>query len=243
MKFAVQMYSVRDQIHNGDDMLAILPKIKALGYDGVEFAGFFGLDAPTLKAGLDAAGLVCVGAHIGRDDFRPENLEKTLDYMQTLGAKCVGVGGAPFDTETELRETIEVLGHADEVAKTRGMRVYYHNHTREFAPPYFAEEPGTVFDRMKAHMAMQLDAYWSFVAGQDNATLIRENRDHLVHIHIKDGVGGTPTALGEGENDLMAIVDAAKDIGLPWLILENDDPVPDGLSDIGRSALWLKQNA
>ena len=243
MKFAVQVYSVRDLIHSGEDLLNILPKIKALGFDGVEFAGFYGLDAETLKKGLDDAGLVCVGAHIGRDDFLPEKLDATLTYMQTLGAPCVGVGGAPTETETELAETIRILGAADEEAKKRGMRVYFHNHTEEFKRPYFAEAPGTVFDRLKAHMAMELDAYWSFVAGQDNAALIRENRDCLLHIHIKDGVGHTPMALGEGENDLPVIVAAAKEIGLEWLILENDDPVPDGLSDIGRSMVWLQANA
>ncbi len=40
MKIAVQLYSLRDIIKgSGEELLAILPKIKALGYDGVEFAG------------------------------------------------------------------------------------------------------------------------------------------------------------------------------------------------------------
>ena len=34
----------------------------------------------------------------------------------------------------------------------------------------------------------------------------------------------------------------AKDNGIEWLILENDDPVPDGISDITRSMQWLKAN-
>ena len=35
MKFAVQLYSVRDHIKNGDDMLEILGKLKEIGFDGV----------------------------------------------------------------------------------------------------------------------------------------------------------------------------------------------------------------
>ena len=62
-------------------------------------------------------------------------------------------------------------------------------------------------------------------------------------IHIKDGIDGSPKALGEGQNDLKAIVKATKEIGLEWLILENDNPSPDGLSDITRSMNWLKANA
>jgi hypothetical protein len=57
MKYALQMYSVRDGIKTGDDLLAALAKVKAIGYDGVEFAGTFGLPAETLKAKLDEAGI------------------------------------------------------------------------------------------------------------------------------------------------------------------------------------------
>ena len=50
MKKAIQMYSVRDHIKTGDDMLEILGEVKKLGFDGVEFAGYYGLSAETLKA-------------------------------------------------------------------------------------------------------------------------------------------------------------------------------------------------
>ena len=50
MKIAVQLYSLRDLIQNdGGKLMEILPKVKALGYDGVEFAGYFGVDAGTLR--------------------------------------------------------------------------------------------------------------------------------------------------------------------------------------------------
>lgn len=243
MKFAVQLYSVRDLIHSGEDLLNILEKVKALGFDGVEFAGFQGLGAETLRKKLDEVGLVCVGAHMGRDDFLPEKVSQTLDFAKTLGADAVGVGWADTSTETELRKTIEILGSADDVARTRGMRVYFHNHTDEFSRPLFAEAPGTIFDRLKERMAMQVDTYWSYRAGEENDKLITENKEHIVHLHIKDGIDGKPKALGEGDNDLLTVVRAAKEIGLDWLILENDDPVPDGLSDIGRSIRWLEANA
>ena len=87
MKFAVQLYSVRDHINDGKDMLDVLGKVKEIGFDGVEFAGYFGLSAEELKARCDELGLTVVGSHLGLDDFLPENLEKTLNYGKTLGAK------------------------------------------------------------------------------------------------------------------------------------------------------------
>ena len=58
MKFAVQLYSVRDHIENGNDLLDILAKVKEIGYEGVEFAGYQNLPAEELKARCDELGLL-----------------------------------------------------------------------------------------------------------------------------------------------------------------------------------------
>ena len=243
MKFAVQLYSLRHHVNNGEDLLKILETVKAIGFEGVEFAGFQGLSAETLRAKLDETGLKCVGAHMGLDDFTPERLPETLRFVKTLGSPYAGIGGADTKTETSLRHVIDVMGAADEAAQREGVKVYFHNHTEEFKAPLFAEAPGTIFERIKAACHVQIDTYWSFVAGQDNYKLITENKDRIVTLHIKDGVGHTPKALGEGENDLAAVVRAARDAGIEWLVLENDDPVPDGVSDGTRSFGWLVENA
>jgi sugar phosphate isomerase/epimerase len=47
-------------------------------------------------------------------------------------------------------------------------------------------------------------------------------------------------ALGEGNCDIPAVIKAAKDIGLEWVVVENDDPVPTGFEDITRSIKYLK---
>lgn len=244
MKFAVQLYSLRHHMENGENFLDILKKVKELGFDGVEFAGFHGYDAETLKKTLDELGLVTVGAHMNLDnDMAPGKIEGTLKFMQTLGAKTVGIGGADTSTETALSHVIEVMGNAEKEAEKVGMKVYFHNHTQEFSEPLYNTVPGTIFDRIKEVCFMQIDTYWSFHAGKDNYKLITENRDRIVHLHIKDGLDGTPKALGEGNNDLDAVVRAACYNGIEWLILENDDPEPDGLSDIARSMVWLNAHA
>ncbi len=243
MKLAVQLYSLRGHIKTGDDLLSILEKVKEIGFDGVEFAGFFGLDATTVKNKLDELGLVAVGAHMGLNDFAEENLAKTLEFAKTIGAKTVGIGGADTSTEDALENVIAIMGNADTVAEKENMNVYFHNHTQEFSLPMFATKPGTIFDRLKEACHMQIDTYWSFHAGKDNYALISENIDRIVHLHIKDGIDGKPMALAEGNNDLATVVKAARDNNIEWLILENDNPVPDGLSDIARSMKWLEANA
>ena len=233
MKIAVQVYSVRDHINDTETLLKTLEEIKKIGYDGVEFAGFFNTDAETIKAKLDEIGLVCVGSHMSLDDFRADKAEATVEFMKTLGATAAGIGGAPHGTVAECEEIGDVLG----AAAKYGIKTYYHNHCEEFVP----FEDGTLpIDIIKAKCDLEIDTYWSFHAGVDNYKLITENKDKIVHLHLKDGVNGKPMALGEGNNDLATVVRAAKDIGIEWLIVENDDPVPTGLEDIARSIAYLK---
>lgn len=239
MKLAVQLYSVRDHIKDGADMLDILGKVKVLGFEGVEFAGYFGLAAPELRKKLDDLGLTAVGTHIGLDNYLPENLQATLDYGKKLGLLYMGVGGAPHNTAEEAENTGRVLGEAGVEARKLGMDTYYHNHTEEFT---VLPDGRTPMDIIKSHTNMELDAYWSFCAGVENRSYITENKDKIVLIHIKDGKNRKPLALGEGECDLKAVVDGAKAAGVEWLVLENDDPKPCGLKDIERSMKWLKAN-
>ncbi|HBL40362.1 MAG TPA: hypothetical protein DDY98_01855 [Ruminococcaceae bacterium] len=236
MKIAVQLYSVRDHIQNGDDLLKVLGEVKALGYEGVEFAGYFGLEPEVIKARLDELGLTAVGTHIGVDDYLPENIDKTIATAKTLGMKNSGVGGGPIGTPEELMATAGKMGYGFVKAAKEGITVYFHNHTREF------EEVGGIqpVDLLKNVCALEVDTYWSFCAGVDNYKFITENKDKICLLHVKDGVDHHPCALGEGQCDVAAVVKAAKDNGIEWLVVENDDPTPNGLDDIGRSIKYLK---
>ena len=240
MKYAVQLYSVRDHIENGNDMLEILGKVKEIGFDGVEFAGYFGFDAEALRARCEELGLEVVGSHLGLDDYKPENLEKTLAYGKALGAKYLGVGGAPHSTYEEAKNTGDVLSAAGVKAREMGMDTYYHNHTEEFTDLKDGKNAMDIIS--EDGCKLEVDTYWSFCAGIDNSKYLPENKDKIVLIHIKDGVEHKPMALGEGENDLSKVLEGVKAIGLEWVVLENDDPVPTGLEDITRSYKWLQEN-
>ncbi len=238
MKIAVQVYSVRDHINDAETLLKALEEIKKIGYDGVEFAGYFGADADAIKAKLDEVGLVAVGGHIGLDDFKEDKLAETIEFQNTLGVKAIGVGGAPHSTMEEAVNTGDVLGNAQKYAMEKyGMKVYYHNHCEEFKPLENGQLP---IDVIGDRCSLEIDTYWSFHAGEDNYKLITEKKDNIVHLHVKDGIDGKPKALGEGNCDIPAVVKAAKDIGMEWLIVENDDPVPTGFEDIARSIKYLK---
>jgi hypothetical protein len=64
----VQLYSVRTECEK--DLPGTIKAVAKMGYKGVEFAGYYGRDAKTLKKLLDGVGLKCCGtlgivSHIG----------------------------------------------------------------------------------------------------------------------------------------------------------------------------------
>ena len=239
MKFSVQLYSLRDLSPDQESFLALFPKLKALGFDGVEFAGYHDLSAEVLRKALDDAGLVATGCHMGLNDLKPENLPATIEFCKTLGMDMIGIGGAPHSTKRMTAKSCTVLKKAYAAALPQGITIYYHNHSGEFKP----FRGGTLaIDMFKEACALQVDTYWSFCAGADNETFLTENRDRICSVHIKDGKGHSGRALGEGDCDLATVVRVAKEIGLEWLVLE-DESRGDQMESVSKGAAWLKANA
>ncbi|MDR1734235.1 MAG: sugar phosphate isomerase/epimerase [Oscillospiraceae bacterium] len=242
MKIALQLYSLRNIMTTPEDYLAVFPKLKALGYDGVEFAGYKGLSAEILRKALDDAGLVAVGAHIGVGDFAPEKMADTIAFHKTLGMTHIGVGGADHKTKERAAVSCAAMKAASELAAKDGITIYYHNHREEFWP----YPDGTLaIDMFLDACVCQIDTYWSFVGGADNAAFLPAHANRIWTYHIKDGTkdGSKGLPLGRGENDLQTVLSCAKAAGLEWIIVEDEQHEPGKeFDDIKIDADFLKAN-
>ena len=61
LKVGLQLYSLRGKMEQ--DMEGTLKAVKEMGYDYVEFAGYFGKSAEEVKAILDKYDLKCISVH------------------------------------------------------------------------------------------------------------------------------------------------------------------------------------
>lgn len=239
MKLAVQLYTLREDYSNGEEFLEILEKVKEIGFDGVEFAGYAGLEPEVIKAKLDELGLVAVGCHMRIENYEGEKLEESIKLGKALCMKYMGVGGADHSTKEEVDKLVDVFSKANERGKDEGIKFYYHNHTEEFENEIDGK---LIMDRIAEGAYLEIDTYWSYCGGADNYKYITEHKDDIILLHVKDGIDRHPMALGEGDNDLLSVFNAAKDSGMEWLVLENDDPKPNGIDDITRSMAYFKAN-
>src|SRR6267142_3665949 len=72
--FGLQLYSVRNEC--AKDLVGTVTAVAKMGYKAVEFAGYHGRDAQTLRKLLDDVGLKCCGTHLGIDALLGETLSK-----------------------------------------------------------------------------------------------------------------------------------------------------------------------
>ena len=116
MKTALQLYTVRDRCKTGKNLLDTLKEVKKIGYDGVEFAGYSGLDAREIRAVLTETGLEAVATHESLD--RLENsLEEVLSTSKVLECKNIVCAYAPTENEEDLAHLKKVLLTAEARAK------------------------------------------------------------------------------------------------------------------------------
>ena len=91
--FALQLYSVRNDC--AKDLDSTVAAVAKMGYKAVEFAGYYGRDAKSLRKLLDDVGLKCCGTHIGLDTLLGDNLPKTVEFNRTLGNPFLIVPSLP----------------------------------------------------------------------------------------------------------------------------------------------------
>ncbi|MDY3088170.1 MAG: sugar phosphate isomerase/epimerase, partial [Oscillospiraceae bacterium] len=177
MKLAVQLYTLREDYSNGEEFLEILEKVKEIGFDGVEFAGYAGLEPEVIKAKLDELGLVAVGCHMRIENYEGEKLEESIKLGKALGMKYMGVGGADHSTKEEVDKLVDVFSKANERGKDEGIKFYYHNHTEEFENEIDGK---LIMDRIAEGAYLEIDTYWSYCGGADNYKYITEHKDDII---------------------------------------------------------------
>ena len=243
LKLGLQLYTVREQMEQ--DFEGTLKKVAELGYQGVEFHTFFGRSGEEVKRILDENGLVALGTHTQYLSML-DSLDKEIAINKAIGNPNLIV---PFLAE-DLRKwddifaNLKVLG---EKCNAAGMKLLYHNHEFEFTEAY---GDGTVFDAMYQQvpaslLQVELDSCWAHYAGYDPVKYIEKYAGRLPIVHLKDmkrlpdGTAQT-VELGAGEVNLKAIVQAADQAGVEWIVVEQDYCENPPLESIATSMEWIK---
>jgi sugar phosphate isomerase/epimerase len=132
---ALQLYSIRDEMAN--DVPATLKKVAEMGYDGVEFAGFFDHAPEELGGICDDLGLGIAGAHVPVTAIQEVELQAVIDDMLSLGNDYIVVPGLPAEYRESIeawQTTAELFNVAVDRVTEHDLELGYHNHAHEFEP-------------------------------------------------------------------------------------------------------------
>lgn len=243
-KIALQLYSVRDDC--AKDLPGVIKAVAAMGYEGVEFAGYYGRTAEELRKMLDENGLVCCGTHTGLDSLTGDNLEKTIAFNKTLGNRFLIVPGLPRErTESReaWRETARIFSEIAKKVKPYGMVVGYHNHTEEFKPLDGEMPWDTFFGNTTKDVVMQFDTGNALVAGAEAAPFIKKYPGRATTAHIKEHSATNGNALiGEGDIKWKELLPLIKNTGkAKWYIVEQESGAFPPMECVQRCIVNLKQ--
>lgn len=218
----VQLYSVRNELKN--DFSGVIEKIGKMGYQGVEFAGYYGWEKkPTeLRKLLDDNGLKCCGTHTGLATIEGDNLQKTIDLHKALGNKfliCPGMNGKDGAGWQALAKKFNDISAK---AKEQGMLVGYHAHGGDFKKFDGKTAWEIFFDNTNPDVVHQIDTDNATGGGGDPAAMIKKYAGRSKTVHIKEhGAGAAP--VGEGKIDWKTILPLCEDVGgTEWYVIEHE---------------------
>jgi len=233
----VQLYSVRKDC--AANFPATLSAVAAIGYQGVEFAGYYNYSAKELRKILDDNGLKCCGTHTHLNTLTGEELEKTVEYNQILGNKYLICPSLPEEKRRTIQDwygLAELFNQISEKVKAAGMRVGYHNHTFEFQP-LDGQIPWDVFAvNTNKNVILQLDTSNASHGGVDAVAVLKKYPGRAGTVHLKEYSRTNDKALiGEGDIDWQQVFAFCESAGgTEWYIIEEEKDAYPPLEAIER---------
>ena len=259
ISLAVQVYSIRDFAK--EDLFSTLKKVKEMGYDGVEFAGLYENSPESIKKMCEEIGLTPISAHVGFN-LMLENTEKVISDYKAIGVKYLAISSIAkeYRPMTEnFDKVFDLFEKWGKMAKEHGIQLMYHNHDFEFVKINGKYALDIIYDKVSPEaLTAEFDTCWIRSPGEDPEKYIRKYAGRVPVLHFKDLFGSKfedPNRedgvfpkkaenheyrqVGGGIVDIKGCLNAAKECGATWIVVEQDHPTS-GFTSLESVALSCK---
>jgi len=221
--FGVQLYSLRHECEK--DLDGTLAAVARMGYRAVEFAGYHGRDARTLRQLLGDVGLTCCGTHLALEALLGDQLKKTVEFNHVLGNPNLVIPSFPSrytNSRKGWEEAADIMSEVAAKVKPDHMRVGFHNENIEFTP-MDGEVPWDIFfNRASQDVFIQFDTGNGVAEGGDPVIYLKKKPGRVLSVHVKPYSKSKPDALiGDDELDWPEIFRLCETgAGVKWYIIE-----------------------
>ncbi len=241
-----QLYTLRDFTKTPQDIAKTLKKVREIGYEAVQLSALGPIQPKELGKILEGEGITVAATHISYDEMKYEP-QKTIENHNIWGCKHAAIGGLPQEYRNE-EGYYRFAKEASDVGRRLadgGLTFSYHNHSFELER--FGSKTGLDILYDESHpnfFNSEIDTYWIQYGGGDPAAWIRrlKGRAHIVHFKDMAVKGNDPimAEVGEGNLNWPAILDACKEAGVQWYLVEQDICKRDPFESLKISLMNLK---
>ncbi len=188
IKIAAPLYILRKECET--DLYGVLKKLKEIGFEGIEFLGFFGKDPVELHNKLVELELEAIGNHVDYNDFM-KHPEKIINMHKEVGCSYITVTGLnkeDFKDAVKVKEYLANVAYLGELCKNGGLTLLYHNHDKELQvkvrDKFYLEE---ILDNVsKECLSFEPDLGWIAIGGGNPAYFLDKYKSRCPIIHLKD---------------------------------------------------------
>jgi sugar phosphate isomerase/epimerase len=240
MDISLQLYSIKEEAQ--ENFEGALELTRQAGYQGVEFAGYFGKSPDQMRALLEKYGLKAVSTHLGLPRLK-EALDEETAYAKALGFRILVCPFLKGDSAQAYIDGARFLEDCAQRAAKEGIVIGYHNHAHEFVK-YGGKYAQDIILENAPTVQFEPDLFWAAVGGVDPFSylepLAKAGRICAVHAKELAGAGEENVYVGEGKIDFKGIAELCPPDKYPWII-EQEEYHSGHLDGISKSYLGLRR--
>lgn len=244
----IQLYTLRDYIKTPEDFDKTLARLEKMGVTDVQISAIGDFDAETQAQILKKHSMrVCI-THKSYEQIINEP-EKLVNDHKTIGCDAIGMGYSAEELRRDAECTAKFISSVQtsaEIFKKSGMTFNYHNHDFEFKN--YENSDLCMMDQLLKDTDPELfhfipDVAWIDYAGQNPSELLKKMAGRVKVVHFKDYIideNGKRrfVSLGKGVVDLKKCYETICELGIPYIMYEQDDAWTDGDAFISCEESW-----
>lgn len=259
-RIGLQLYTLRSEMEKSVE--ETLSRVAAIGYQEVEFAGYFERSPEEIRRMLDRYGLTAPAVHVGYKAIE-SNLEQLMEAAQIIGHKYIVnpmIDPQMIGEPDGWKRAAELFNRAGERTRKAGIQLAYHNHYFEFLPLNGMLPFDFLLDSCDPEfLMMELDFCWMAAVEQDPLPYFERYPGRFPLAHLKQlknvpvrmpedesGFGffgrAMPeiTEVGEGVIDWKHVLSQSTQAGVKHFFVEHDAP-PSPIDSIRASYDYLQK--
>ena len=250
MNFGVQTFTIRKS-QKKDIEKSYIP-LAEIGITHLEIARirFNRENALRVKAAMENLGIVPVSVQVKPKDVFG-HVDDVVDFCRVTGCTNVVISMLPWKCilgkEEDFYSFVDTLDKYFDIYAEQGITLAYHHHNWEYITLSNGKTRMAELLSKTEKIKFVHDTYWTARSGVRPDDQIRQFGKRLLGIHLRDlafekkgiDVVAHDTVVGEGVIDFSLVLEAARDVGCKYTVIEQNTRNPYG--DIEKSFNYLNK--